>query len=107
MILIHGQVKSSGYVPFPSSTAERINIKELITLLKEKKSEPVSEYSLYDSDGNAAFTVFIDEYYYDTNPINNNNVHWSKFANADNREMHILCDTEYSSDHPETYQNIL
>ena len=93
------QYPSSGYVPFPSSTAERINIKELITLLKEKKSEPVSEYSLYDSDGNAAFTVFIDEYYYDTNPINNNNVHWSKFANADNREMHILCDTEYSSDH--------
>lgn len=92
-------VYSSNYVPFPSSTAERINIKDLITLLKEKKSEPVSENSLYDSDGNAAFTVFIDEYYYDTNPINSSNVHWSKFANADNREMHILCDTEYSSDH--------
>ena len=90
---------SSGYVAFPQNAAERINIKDLIALLKEKKTETVGANSLYDSDGNAVFTVFIDEYYYYTNPINGASVHWSKFVNGNSREMHILCDTEFSSDH--------
>lgn len=89
---------TSGYVAFPQATAQRINIKDLIKLLKEKKKELVSETSLYDSDGNAAFTVFIDEYYYYKDPTSTSSVHWSKFVNGDNREMHILCDTEYSQD---------
>ena len=89
---------TSGYVAFPENAAKRYNIKELIALLKDKKSEDVSENSLYDSDGNAAFTVFIDEFYYDKNPLSNASVHWNTFVNGDNREMHILCDTEYSSD---------
>lgn len=93
------QYPGSGYVPFPSEEAKRIDIKDLIALLKEKKTEVVGESSLYDSDGNAVFTVFIDEFYYDKNPKNGSSVHWSKFVNGDNREMHILCDTEYSSDH--------
>lgn len=89
----------SGYVAFPKNSAERINIKDLIALLKEKKTEEVSETSLYDSDGNVAFTVFIDEYYYYEDPRSGDPVKWKTFVNGDNREMHILCDTEYSSDH--------
>ena len=87
------------YVPFPENTAERIDIATLVKRLKNEKNEPASETSLYDSDGNAVFTVFIDEYYYDTDPITGTaHPHWSKFVNCDNREMHILCDTQYSQD---------
>lgn len=94
-----GWVYRNEYVPFPENTAERIDIATLVRRLKSEKNEPVSETSLYDANGNAVFTVFIDEYYYDTDPVTGvAHPHWSKFVNCDNREMHILCDTQYSQD---------
>lgn len=91
----------TNYSSFPKETAKRINIKDLITRLKENKDESASETSLYDSEGNAVFTIFIDEYYYDEYPPQfkkSGQPHWSEFANKENREMHILCDTEFSLD---------
>lgn len=91
------------FVPFPSELEKdkRLNIVQLIEKLKSKANQnaDASETSIYDSQGNAVFTIFIDEYYYDTDPTNPSTTpHWSKFVNKDNREMHILCDTEFSLD---------
>lgn len=72
---------------------KRINIKDLIKLLKAHKNEKPSATSIYDAEGKASFTVFIDEFHYDNDAMN-----WRKFVNVPNREMHILCDTRYSQD---------
>lgn len=74
-------------------TGRRINVKDLIKLLQTKKDEAPSKNSIYDSDGNACFTVFIDEFYYPDKAAS-----WTDFTNVENREMHILCDTRYSQD---------
>ena len=72
---------------------KRINIKDLIKLLKAHKDKEPSKNSIYDSEGKASFTVFVDEFYYENEEMN-----WKKFVNVPNREMHILCDTRYSQD---------
>lgn len=72
---------------------KRINIKDLIKLLKAHKNEDPSATSIYDAEGKASFTVFIDEFHYDNDAAN-----WKRFVNVPNREMHILCDTRYSQD---------
>ena len=38
-----------------------------------------------------AILTFVDEFYYDGKP-------WKEFVNQANREMHILCKTQYSHD---------
>ena len=45
-------------------------------------------------------TVFIDEYYYDVNPITGDAdpLLWKRFVNQPNRLMHILCDNQKSLD---------
>ncbi|RKU67961.1 DUF4906 domain-containing protein [Parabacteroides sp. AF17-3] len=88
------------FTEFPSDNSKRLDIKTLIQKLKDDKNKDVDENSIYDSDGNAVFTVFVDEYYYDADPTGKTtgSPHWSKFVNKENREMHILCDTEYSKD---------
>lgn len=82
-----GDYSGTGYV------GKRINIKDLIKLLKAHKDEEPSATSIYDSEGKASFTVFVDEFYYEDDEMN-----WKKFVNVPNREMHILCDTRYSQD---------
>ncbi len=49
-------------------------------------------------------TVFIDEFYYDTDPITGKSSEdlWKKFVNQPNRLMHILCDSETSLDKAST-----
>lgn len=52
------------------------------------------EYWLY-------VTAFVDEYYYEADPLDAGNAPqdlWKKFVNQPNRIMHILCDTEMSLD---------
>lgn len=46
-------------------------------------------------------TVFVDEYYYEEDPISGdkNPLLWRRFINQPNRVMHLLCDTNFSSDH--------
>ena len=45
-------------------------------------------------------TVFVDEFYYEKDPINGNAdpMLWKRFVNQPNRLMHILCDSERSLD---------
>lgn len=46
-------------------------------------------------------TVFVDEYYYEENPISGEKDPelWKRFVNQPNRVMHLLCDTHFSTDH--------
>lgn len=96
-----GYLYKTDYSPFPKEVAKRIHIKDLIAELKKaafsETEIPASETSIFDSNGNAVFTVFIDEYYYEQKP-EGATCTWKDFVNKPNREMHILCDTEFSQD---------
>lgn len=45
-------------------------------------------------------TVFVDEYYYDKNPLTevSDKMLWKRFVNAEDRYMYILCNSEVSRD---------
>lgn len=46
-------------------------------------------------------TVFVDEYYYEADPLNSQNKPqdlWKMFVNKPNRLMHIMCDRQVSND---------
>lgn len=54
-----------------------------------------------DPDGpKICVTTFVDEYYYDEHPITHNTspTLWKTFVNQDDRTMHILCDSNSSTD---------
>ena len=53
-----------------------------------------------NANGEMKFTVFVNEFYYDTNPMNPNDhdILWKRFVNQPNRLMHILCDSQKSLD---------
>lgn len=51
------------------------------------------------SSGNKVyFTAFVDEYYYDKNPITNESVSWAKFTRQNDRTMIIASDMSVSPD---------
>lgn len=69
-----------------------MNIKELLTDLTE--GDPYLQ-------GEAVYTMYVEEYYYEKDPRTNTaapTTFWKQFVNVDNREMHILCNTDYSKD---------
>lgn len=49
---------------------------------------------------NICLTVFVDEYYYNLNPVNGQRSSdlWKSFVNKDDRKLHILCNSEKSKD---------
>lgn len=53
-----------------------------------------------DTDPKITLTVFVDEYYYDENPITGETRSdlWKWFVNQDDRKLHILCNSEKSKD---------
>ena len=69
-------------------------IKSEVALWHEKKE------SRFDDNGEMKFTVFVNEFYYEENPMNPNDpdVLWKKFVNQPNRIMHILCKNNRSAD---------
>lgn len=54
-----------------------------------------------DDDPKISVTVFVDEYYYEENPLSKakSPVLWKRFVNMDDRYLHILCDSRTSFDH--------
>lgn len=61
------------------------------------KADGVTE----DPDGpKICVTTFVDEYYYDEHPITHSTspTLWKTFVNQDDRTMHILCDSNSSTD---------
>lgn len=61
---------------------------------------PELDESLFDEDGNIYVTAFVDEFYYDEDPITGtaDPVLWHKFVNQPVRMMHVLCDGQFSKD---------
>lgn len=78
------------------------NTLDVIGLLKELHSGKVTntDTDLFDRNGDVVYTVFINENYYDKDPRNEDNTgfSWKDFVNQENREMHILCNTQRSED---------
>lgn len=83
---------------------DKSNLLDVIKVLNMIKTEVIKwregQESLFDENSEMKFTVFVDEFYYDENPMNPNDpdVLWKKFVNQPNRLMHILCKNNRSAD---------
>lgn len=73
------------------------NVKELLKELYDNQNTD-GFWSTIDGKKAAVYTVFINEYYYDENPVKGGEASWKEFVNCENRQMHILCDTKFSYD---------
>lgn len=81
-------------------------IKEQAALLETYWKNPGSIYTgdfeTPDDRENAKIrvTVFVDEFYYDKNPVTGvaSQTLWKSFVNQHDRSMHILCDSNVSTD---------
>lgn len=66
------------------------------------ESKDASEFDHKDSpkDAKLSFTVFVDEYYYEKDPLRNEKsaTLWKKFVNQEDRKLHILCSSDISLD---------
>ena len=66
------------------------------------ESKDASEFDHRDSpkDAKLTFTVFVDEYYYESDPLTKrkSSTLWKKFVNQDDRKIHILCNSDISLD---------
>lgn len=66
------------------------------------ESKDASEFDHKDNPKEAklTFTVFVDEYYYASDPLTNQKsaTLWKEFVNQDDRKLHILCSSDISLD---------
>lgn len=85
---------------YTDKTNGLLTVKELLVKLYECAGK--SNNNLWKND-EIKYTVFIDEYYYQTKPSSTASAEWREFVNADNRQMYILCDTKLSSDKQSSY----
>ena len=96
-----GNLYSGGCMKYP---ADKSTLMTVIDMVKLIKSETIAwqngESSLYDANGEMKFTVFVNEFYYDTNPMNPNDhdILWKRFVNQPNRLLYILCKNQRSKD---------
>lgn len=86
-----------------------MDVKELCKFIKDEVSKylvnpATSAFDHKDATDlslpNICLTVFVDEYYYNENPINGQRSSdlWKSFVNKDDRKLHILCNSEKSKD---------
>lgn len=81
-------------------------MKEQAAILETYLQNPGMEYEGdFDnpddlSQAKINITAFIDEYYYDKNPVTgvSSPTLWKKFVNQDDRSLHILCNSQVSTD---------
>lgn len=82
--------------------ASLMDVVEFMAFLKaEKIKYDANEESAFDKDGNLRVTIFVNEFYYEVDPMNPNNKPqdlWKRFVNQPNRLMHILCESAFSKD---------
>lgn len=93
-------------------TDKLMNVVEFVQFIKDEKAkyENATEAnkgtaSAFRKDANGRYcmyvTVFVDEYFYESNPLNSMDQPqdlWKRFVNKPNRIMHILCDSKISKD---------
>lgn len=89
-----------------------MNVVEFVKFIKEEKikldkatdaEKPNASAFKRDADDVYCMyvTVFVDENYYETNPLNTTSAPqdlWKEFVNKPNRLLHILCDSKVSKD---------
>lgn len=89
-----------------------MDLVEFVEFLKQEKikydaasDEEKATASAFRADENGVYclylTAFVDEYYYDTHPLNVSvqpQDLWKQFVNKPNRLLHILCDSRVSKD---------
>lgn len=89
-----------------------MNVVEFTRFIRDEKikwanasEDEKATASVFKKDNNGVYcvylTAFVDEYYYETDPLNSENRPrdlWKKFVNQPNRLMHILCDNQISAD---------
>lgn len=83
-----------------------MDITQLVSYIKDQVSKYLDSPTASDFDSadptkaKLTFTVFVDEYYYEENPINHEKHAdlWKRFINQDDRKLHILCSTDVSKD---------
>lgn len=88
---------SNDYNPVPPL----IDVNQLINLLFDQNIRRANNQpNLFDSEGEICFTAFVDEYYYEYNPLTGKleTDLWREFINAKPRELHILSEATYSKD---------
>lgn len=78
-------------------------VKLYVDYLNELRVNPSAvNKSAFDSSSEPkiSLTVFVDEYYYDEDPISHTTspTLWKKFVNQDDRHLHILCESKTSTD---------
>lgn len=89
-----------------------MNVVEFTNFIRDEKQkwkdaavDVKNTASAFKKDNNGVYclyvTAFVDEYYYEADPLNSENKPkdlWKKFVNKPNRIMHILCDSQLSKD---------
>lgn len=93
---------------YKSGVDKLVNVQQLVDILRHSKEhyDLNDELNLFDEVNKFTVTAFVNEYYYDYNPNNENTPlseiekrnYWKKFANQDKRIMNILSETFYSKD---------
>lgn len=86
-----------------------IDVKQLVSLLKESKSQLLlGRSNLFDLDNNIKITAFVNEYYYETSMDGSSTQTedlWKQFANQQPRVMNLLSNLKYSPDHESSRSN--
>lgn len=94
-------VYSDGNMHYP---ADKSRLMTVIDMLSQIRTEVIAwrenRESLFDDNSEMKFTIFVNEFYYEENPMNPNDpdILWKKFVNQPNRLMHILCKNNRSAD---------
>ena len=86
---------------YPADKSKLLTVVDVVSLIKKEVTAwRKEEESLVDNKGDLKFTVFVNEFYYEENPMNPNDkdILWKKFVNQPNRLMHILCNYNRSKD---------
>ncbi|MBQ8335916.1 MAG: DUF4906 domain-containing protein [Bacteroidaceae bacterium] len=92
---------SDSNMPYPADKSSLMNVIEMLGMVKaEVLAWRENRESKFDENGEMKFTIFVNEFYYEENPMNPNDqdILWKKFVNQPNRLMHILCKNNRSAD---------
>lgn len=89
--------------PYPGNGhASLMDVVKFMSYLKtEKLKHDAGQESAFDKEGNLRVTIFVNEFYYEVDPMNPNNKAkdlWKRFVNQPNRLMHVLCESAFSKD---------
>ncbi|MEG2191202.1 MAG: DUF4906 domain-containing protein [Bacteroidales bacterium] len=106
-----GDVNLDTYInEIKNGTDKMLDVKQMVALLKESQKRHAigNNNNLFDTDFNVKLTAFVNEYYYETSPIDASNAVnglWKQFTNQQQRVMNILSNLKYSPDHESSKAN--